>query len=132
MTVVAAALEDGKGQLLMQRRPPGKRHAGLWEFPGGKVERGESPRAALVRELDEELGIAVHAADMAPLAFAESAQGGGEPAIVILLYKVSSFTGSPVAMDEREIGWFAVPEIEQMPLPPLDIDLLCAVRTTRR
>lgn len=132
MAVVAAAIGDGEGRVLMQRRPPGKRHAGLWEFPGGKVEPGESPRAALARELAEELAIAVRADTLAPLAFAESAPGEGEPGIVILLYTVAGFAGQPVAEDGAEIGWFTPREIARLPLPPLDFDLLRALGERER
>jgi len=124
MAVVAGALTDGEGRWLMQQRPPGKRHAGLWEFPGGKVEPGESPRAALVRELNEELGIAVAADALRPMAFAESPAGGGETGIVILLYSVAAFTGIPVARDGAAIDWFTPDEIAGLPLPPLDVELL--------
>ena len=132
MAVVAAAIDNGEGRVLMQRRPPGKRHAGLWEFPGGKVEPGESPRAALVRELDEELGIAVPADALAPFAFAESAPGEGEPGIVILLYTVARFAGQPVAEDGAEIAWFTAREIAHLPLPPLDRELLAALPDRER
>ncbi len=132
MTVVAGALRDREGRLLMQRRPVGKRHAGLWEFPGGKVEPGESPRAALVRELAEELGIAVAPEDLTPAAVARSAAGGGEPAIVILLYTVTRFCGSPAPVEGAALGWFALDEIARLPLPPLDIDLLAALAGRER
>lgn len=132
MAVVAGAIADNGGRLLMQQRPPGKRHAGLWEFPGGKVELGESPRAALVRELNEELGIAALGDELMPLAFAESQPGGGEPGIVILLYRVGAFQGQPVADDGAAIGWFAPADIARLPLPPLDADLLHTVRGVER
>jgi 8-oxo-dGTP diphosphatase len=70
--VVAAAMIDGLGRVLLQRRPEGKQHGGLWEFPGGKVEAGEGPVQALIREIDEELGVALSAADITPLSFAHA------------------------------------------------------------
>jgi len=84
--VVALALRDGKGRWLMHRRPADKHHGGLWEFPGGKVETGETPRNALVREIDEELGLVIEPAACAPVGFAEETSGEGRPPIVIMLY----------------------------------------------
>jgi 8-oxo-dGTP diphosphatase len=116
----------------MQRRPVGKQHGGLWEFPGGKVEPGESPRDALVRELNEELGIEVSTDGLSPLAFAESVQGSGEPGIVILLYNVPDFVGYPEPEDGAAIGWFSLDQIADLPLAPLDIDLLAALGACER
>ncbi|HKY79863.1 MAG TPA: NUDIX domain-containing protein, partial [Sphingobium sp.] len=73
LLVVAAALVDADGRILLQQRPPGRAMAGLWEFPGGKVEQDETPEAALIRELEEELGIRTHASCLAPAAFASEA-----------------------------------------------------------
>ena len=84
LLVVAIALVDGEGRVLVQQRPPGKPMAGLWEFPGGKVEPGEIPEAALVRELTEELGIEIAIEALAPIAFAS--EGLGERHLVLLLY----------------------------------------------
>lgn len=112
----------------MQQRPAGKRHAGLWEFPGGKVEPGESPRAALIRELREELAIEVEPGALTARAFAESPPSGGDPGIVILLYTVGRFAGEPVAEDGAAIGWFTLGSAARLPLPPLDADLLRALR----
>ncbi|MFA9200538.1 MAG: (deoxy)nucleoside triphosphate pyrophosphohydrolase [Cypionkella sp.] len=132
MPVVAGVLRDGDGRLLLQRRPPGKRHAGLWEFPGGKVEPGENPRAALVRELAEELGIDLADDALRPAGFAEAAAGGGEPAIVILLYTVGSFSGRPTARGGAEAGWFTPAQAAELPLPPLDRALLAQLRGGER
>jgi 8-oxo-dGTP diphosphatase len=93
--VVAAALVDAQGRVLVQQRPPGKQMAGLWEFPGGKLESGETPEAALVRELAEELGIAVDPADLAPLTFASEPLGGKH--LLLLLYLCRAWTGAPAA-----------------------------------
>ena len=86
MLVVAAALIDEAGRVLVAQRPPVKQHAGLWEFPGGKVEAGEAPKQALVRELREELGIAVDPAELAPVTFSEST----DAPMVLLLYRCRS------------------------------------------
>lgn len=129
IAVVAGALHDDAGRFLMQRRPFRKQHGGLWEFPGGKVEPAESPRNALVRELNEELRINCEPGAMTPLAFAESAPSEGRPGVVILLYKLCSWRGVPAADPDAEIGWFAPESIAGLPLPPLDSDLLRAMRS---
>ena len=100
--VVAGALRDPEGRWLMHRRPPNKHHGGLWEFPGGKVEAGETPRIALVRELREELGIAVDIRSSTPVAFAEECQPSQSKPIVILLYTASRWEGTPVALEQGE------------------------------
>ncbi|NEL27492.1 MAG: NUDIX domain-containing protein, partial [Xanthomonas perforans] len=93
--VTAAALVDPDGRVLVQQRPPGTSMAGLWEFPGGKVEPGETPEAALVRELDEELGIVVDHSCLAPAAFASEPLG--ERHLLLLLYALRKWDGIPEA-----------------------------------
>ena len=123
MAVVAAAISDGQGRWLLQKRPPGKRHGGLWEFPGGKVEADETPLQALVREVNEELTIRVAIAENCPVAQAAAEAGGGEPAIVIRLYTIARWEGVPLAEPGAELGWFTASEIGLLPLPPLDAQL---------
>jgi 8-oxo-dGTP diphosphatase len=124
IAVVAGALDDGNGRLLMHRRPEGKHHAGLWEFPGGKVEAGEMPAAALVRELAEELGIVCDSNDLAPCGFAETgAQRASSPALVLLLYRLARWQGEPQALEGGAVGWFTPDEIAALPKPPLDAEL---------
>ena len=123
IVVVAGALRRSDGCWLMHRRPEGKHHAGLWEFPGGKVEATEMPREALVRELGEELGVVVEEMHCAPVAFAERSAEGGADGIVILLYTITRWTGEPEALEGGAVGWFATAEIEALEKPPLDIDL---------
>lgn len=124
MAVVAGALARGDGRLLMHLRPEGKHHAGLWEFPGGKVETGEMPAAALVRELAEELGIVIEAVDLVPCGFAEAGgQGRGGPALVLLLYRLTRWQGEPRALEGGGVGWFTPEEIAALPKPPLDAEL---------
>jgi 8-oxo-dGTP diphosphatase len=122
LPVVAAALIDADGRVLVQQRPPGKAMAGLWEFPGGKIEAGETPEAALIRELDEELGISVAAACLAPATFASEALG--ERHLILLLYICRKWTGLPRAIDATAIKWVRVADLYDLPMPPADRPLI--------
>lgn len=124
LAVVAAAIRDAQGRLLLQQALPGKRHAMLWEFPGGKVESGENPRLALAREVHEELGLTLDPAAMRPLGFADEAGAGTRPAIVLFLYDCPVWEGEPAALDGQAFGWFAPGEAGQLPLAPMDRALL--------
>ena len=128
MLVVAAALTDAEGRVLMARRPAGKQHAGLWEFPGGKVEPDETPKAALVRELREELGVEIDPQGLAPIAFSESP---GERHLVLLLYRCRSWSGDAQAIDAAEIRWMAVDELVALDMPPADRPLAEALAAER-
>lgn len=128
MSVVAAAIVGPDGRLLLYKRPEGKRHAGLWEFPGGKVEPQEIPASALVREIEEELDILLDPAALEPACFAENPAGEGEAAIVILLYIARSWEGDPHAREGGEWGWFRPEEAALLPKPPLDVALLEKLR----
>ena len=122
--VVAGALQREDGRWLMHKRPIEKHHGGLWEFPGGKVEIGENPPFTLARELQEELGIEVDPAQLAPASFAhELADPAGRP-IVILLYIIPQWLGSLHPLEGGEIGWFDPLEAAQLAKPPLDSDLV--------
>lgn len=123
ITVVAGALHRADGRWLMHRRPEGKHHAGLWEFPGGKVEPAEMPVDALVRELAEELGIGCRAQGCDPAGFAETGAGEAVPPIVILLYTVARWEGEPQALEGGAVEWFTPAEALALPKPPLDIAL---------
>jgi 8-oxo-dGTP diphosphatase len=120
ITVVAGALGRADGRLLMYLRPEGKHHAGLWEFPGGKVEPAEMPATALVRELAEELGIVCSVYDLVPCGFTEAGGGQGSPALVLLLYHLAAWQGEPQALEGGAVGWFTPEEIAALPKPPLD------------
>lgn len=120
--VVAAALVRADGRVLLQRRPPGKAMAGLWEFPGGKVEAGETPEQALARELREELGILVHPDVMRPTCFASAPLGDRH--LVLLLYVVNRWTGVPQAMEATELTWIGVDGMRDLPMPPADEPLV--------
>ncbi|WP_292963465.1 (deoxy)nucleoside triphosphate pyrophosphohydrolase [Novosphingobium sp. UBA1939] len=125
--VVAAAMIDGWGRVLLQRRPEGKQHGGLWEFPGGKVEAGEGPVQALIREIDEELGVTLSAADITPLSFAHTDDSSGTPPILLLLYVCRLWKGEPVCEKNAMLKWAGRPEISTFPMPPLDVPLAKAV-----
>ena len=116
--VVAAALVDGEGRVLVQQRPPGKPMEGLWEFPGGKVEPGEAPEAALVRELAEELGIEAAILDLKPLTFASEALGKRH--LVLLLYLLREWEGVPEARHASGLLWVRPGELHGLAMPPAD------------
>ena len=123
--VVAAALIDGAGRVLVQQRPSGRQMAGLWEFPGGKLEPGETPEAALVRELAEELGIVVAATDLMPATFAS--HGLDDRHLLLLLYVCRVWRGDPQALDAVALRWAKPDEMRTLPMPPADapfIDVL--------
>lgn len=124
--VVAAALVDGAGRVLVQRRPPGKSLAGLWEFPGGKLEPGEAPAEALARELQEELAIEVDPAACAPLAFADAPLGRRR--LILMLYRVREWRGDPRAMEGGALAWRAPAALDELPMPPADRPLVAVVQ----
>ena len=126
MTVVAAALPGEGGRWLLQKRPAGGDLAGLWEFPGGKVEPGETPVDALIRELHEELGIAIAVRDAAPLTFASGRAGPRD--LLLLFYRVARWSGDMRALHADDIGWFDVGEIARLAMPPIDYLLLDSLR----
>lgn len=116
--VVAAALLDADGRVLMQRRPTGKAHAGLWEFPGGKVEAGETPSEALVRELSEELGIVVDTESLYPIDFAANKY------VILLLFACRCWQGDMLASAADELRWNVPAHLAELPMPPLDVALV--------
>jgi 8-oxo-dGTP diphosphatase len=122
LLVVAAALVDADGRVLIAQRPAGKALAGLWEFPGGKVEPGEGLENALCRELREELDIAVAATALVPFAFASHAY----PAFDLLmpLWLVRAWSGAPRAVEAQAIAWAAPRELSGYPMPPADAPLV--------
>lgn len=122
LLVVAAALVDADGRVLVQRRPAGKPMAGLWEFPGGKVEPGETPEAALIRELAEELGIETWGSCLAPAAFASEALG--ERHLILLLYVCRKWRGLPRALHGEELRWVRPLELHGLDMPPADRPLI--------
>ena len=122
LIVVAAALVDSDGRLLVQQRPQGKPMAGLWEFPGGKVEPDELPETALIRELREELGIDVEKACLAPACFASEPLGDRH--MVLLVYICRKWRGIPQAIEAPAIRWFRPIELHGLEMPPADKPLI--------
>ena len=123
MKVVAVALVDGAGRTLLQKRRADRQHGGLWEFPGGKVEAAESALTALIREIDEELGIVAAPDHLSYLAEAADPDG----ALVISLYTCLAWQGEPRCLDAATIGWFAPCELHALAKPPLDLPLAAAL-----
>ena len=121
LLVVAAALFDAQGRILLAQRPEGKPLAGLWEFPGGKLEAAETPEAALVRELAEELSITVNQALLEPLTFASFAY----PAFHLLmpLYGCRNWSGSIRPREGQTIAWVEKTRLRDYPAPPADLPL---------
>ena len=122
MLVVAAAMVDRDGRVLVQQRPEGTAMAGLWEFPGGKVESGETPEAALIRELDEELGIDVDHACLAPACFASEPLGDRH--LLLLVYALRKWKGVPTAQHATQLRWVRPVELYGLDMPPADKPLI--------
>jgi 8-oxo-dGTP diphosphatase len=122
LVVVAVALVDGNGRILLQQRSPHRSMPGLWEFPGGKVEPGEVPEAALVRELEEELGIQTEASCLAPAAFASHPLGGSH--MILLLYVCRKWQGEPRPLDSSGLRWVRPNQMFALDMPPADKPLI--------
>ena len=119
--VVAAALYNDKGEILLAQRPEGKQLAGLWEFPGGKVEPGETPEAALVRELHEELSITVKESKLQPLTFASFTYPDFH--LLMPLYKCQAWAGEVHPREGQAIAWVPPANLFDYPAPPADLPL---------
>ena len=124
--VVAVALVDVDGRVLIARRPEGKAMAGLWEFPGGKVGAGETPEAALIRELHEELGIDTRESCLAPLTFASHAYADFQ--LLMPLYACRVWRGHPTAREGQELAWVRPARLADYPMPPADEPLVAMLR----
>ena len=123
LVIVAAALVDADGRVLVQQRAAGRAMAGLWEFPGGKIERGESAETALVRELKEELGISTETACLAPAGFGTAPIEDGRQ-LLLLLYVCRKWSGIPKALDAAALRWVRPLELHALPMPPADLPLI--------
>jgi len=120
--VVAAALVDSDGRVLIAQRPEGKQLAGLWEFPGGKVEPFETPETALIRELEEELGIVVKQACLAPFVFASHTYETFH--LLMPLYLIRRWEGEPEAKEHAALKWVRPNDMRNYPMPPADDPLV--------
>jgi 8-oxo-dGTP diphosphatase len=124
--VVAAALVDVDGRVLICKRPQGKQLAGLWEFPGGKVEAGETPEAALIRELEEELGLAVTHPCLAPFVFASHTYENFH--LLMPLYLCRRWEGFAEAREHEALAWVKPDRLADYPMPPADLPLVAYLR----
>jgi 8-oxo-dGTP diphosphatase len=124
--VAAVALVDEDGRVLLARRPEGKAMAGLWEFPGGKVDQGETPEAALIRELAEELGIDVEASCLAPFTFASHAYPDFH--LLMPLYVCRRWSGIVTAREGQRLAWVRPQRLAEYPMPPADKPLVAMLR----
>jgi 8-oxo-dGTP diphosphatase len=125
--VAACALIDGDGRVLIAQRPAGRPMAGLWEFPGGKVEADETPEATLIRELKEELGIIVNEACLAPLTFAS--HGYADFHLVMPLYVCRRWEGTVRAQEGQDLAWVRPNRLKDYPMPPADVPLISHLTT---
>lgn len=124
--VVAVALVDPDGRVLIAKRPEGKKLAGLWEFPGGKVDPGETPEAALIRELREELGIDTHESCLAPLTFASHAYDDFH--LLMPLYVCRRWKGDVVRHEHADLAWVRPMRLRDYPMPPADAPLVAMIQ----
>ena len=126
VVVAACGLIDPDGRVLIAQRPPGKAMAGLWEFPGGKVEADETPEQALIRELREELGIAVTEACLAPFTFASHRYAAFH--LLMPLYLCRRWSGIPEPREHAALKWVRAGELSAWPMPPADLPLIPMLR----
>ncbi len=124
--VSAVALIDVDGRVLLAQRPEGKSMAGLWEFPGGKIEAGETPEAALIRELQEELGIDTWESCLAPLTFASHKYDDFH--LLMPLFACRKWKGIPQPREGQVLKWVSVQALRDYPMPPADIPLVAILR----
>lgn len=126
LLVAAVALVDPEGRILLAQRPEGKSLAGLWEFPGGKVEPGETPEAALIRELAEELGIETKSSCLAPLTFASHSYEDFH--LLMPLFVCRRWQGIPTGREGQRITWARPERLRDYPMPPADVPLIAILR----
>ena len=132
LLVSAVALIDRDSRVLLAQRPEGKTMAGLWEFPGGKIELGETPETALIRELDEELGINTAASCLAPLTFASHSYGANDNRaafhLLMMLYVCRRWQGRPRPVEGGALKWVRPQQLREYPMPEADVPLIAALQ----
>jgi 8-oxo-dGTP diphosphatase len=132
LLVSAVALVDIDGRVLLAQRPEGKSMAGLWEFPGGKIEAGETPEAALIRELHEELGIDTAKSCLAPLSFASHHYAASDDSdafhLLMMLFVCRRWQGQPQAVEGGMLKWVRPQQLRDYPMPAADIPLISALQ----
>ena len=126
LLVTAVALIDPEGRVLLAQRPPGKSLAGLWEFPGGKVDPGETPEQALIRELHEELGIETWKSCLAPLTFASHSYDDFH--LLMPLFACRRWDGIPTGREGQALAWVRPNQLRDYPMPPADLPLIPILR----
>ncbi|MEL7343229.1 MAG: (deoxy)nucleoside triphosphate pyrophosphohydrolase [Pseudomonadota bacterium] len=124
--VSAVALIDVDGRVLLAQRPEGKSMAGLWEFPGGKVEPGETPEVALIRELEEELGLKTWQSCLAPITFASHSYSDFH--LLMPLFACRKWEGAPIPRENQTLNWVAKADLRSYPMPAADIPLIPHLR----
>lgn len=124
--VSAVALIDVDGRVLLAQRPKGKSMEGLWEFPGGKIEPGETPEVALIRELQEELGIDTWASCLAPLTFASHSYENFH--LLMPLFACRKWQGTPMSRENQQLKWVRPNDLRNFPMPAADIPLIPILR----
>ena len=127
IVVAACALVDADGRVLLAQRPKGKPMSGLWEFPGGKVETGERPEETLIRELEEELGIVVKEACLAPFTFASHTYPDFH--LLMPLYVCRRWDGMVTAKEGQGLAWVRPNRLREYPMPPADVPLVAHLTT---
>lgn len=126
LLVVAVALIDADGRILLTQRPEGKGMSGLWEFPGGKVEKGETPETALIREIKEEIDVDISHSCLAPITFASHSYQ--EFHLLMPLYVCRVWEGTPVPKESQSLKWVRLENINDYPMPPADIPLIALLK----
>jgi len=126
LLVVACALVDVDGRVLLAKRPPGRSMAGLWEFPGGKLKSGERPEEALIRELGEELGIDVSESCLAPFTFASHAYDAFH--LLLATYICRTWVGDLQAREGQQLAWVRPNDMGKYPMPPADVPIVAMLR----